>query len=93
VLEAADELGVDKHQVGDSFRKQSHRNALEAEERALMLTQHISKRVQEPPFPNPRLQRLGASGRVGTYRAGGRKQLAPREEATTEKRGKRPPWK
>ena len=93
VLEAADELGVDKDQVVDAFRKQSHRNALEDAERALMLTQHISRSVPEPPFPNPNLQRVKASGRVGTYGAGGRKQFVPRPEATAEKGRRRPQWK
>jgi hypothetical protein len=93
VLEAADELGVDKHQVVDEFRKQSHRNALEDAERALLLTQHISRSVQEPPFPNPRLQKVGASGRVGTYGGGGQKAFLARPEAAAPKKAKRPSWK
>jgi hypothetical protein len=59
VLEAADELGVDKHEVVDDFRRQSHRNSLEDAERASMLTQHISKQVPEPPFPHPEGKHLG----------------------------------
>ena len=83
-LEAADELGVDKEQVVDGFRRQSHRNALEDAERALMLTQHISKQVPEPPFPNPQLQRVKASG-TG-------KLFIPRDRPLQTKR-RRPAWK
>ena len=92
VLEAADELGVDKDQVVDAFRKQSHRNALEDAERALMLTQHISKQVPEPPFANPSLQRVKASGRVGSYGAGGQKAFVARGQEVPAKR-RRPSWK
>ena len=96
VLEAADELGVDKDPVLDDFRRQSHRNALEDAQRASMLTQHIGSSIPEPPFPNPRLQRVKASGRVGSYGAGGQKAFLPREQGpmeTTTTRRRRPPWK
>jgi hypothetical protein len=58
----------------------------------LMLTQHISSSVPEPPFPNPRLQRVKASGRLGTYGAGGQKAFLARPEVAATKRT-RPPWK
>jgi hypothetical protein len=92
VLEAADELGLDKDQIVDGFRKQSHRNALEDAERAALLSQHIGKQVPEPPFPNPRLQRVKASSRVGIY-GGGQKAFLDRREATATTKRTRPPWK
>jgi hypothetical protein len=91
VLEAADELGLDKDEVVDGFRRQSHRNALEDAQRAALLSQHIGKQVPEPPFPNPRLQRVKATSRVGTF-GGGQKAFLGRREATSTKRT-RPPWK
>jgi len=81
VLEAADELGVDKHQVVDGFRRQSHRNALLDAERASMLTQHISKQVPEPPFPHPGQLQQGGKG-VGTYR-GKQKAFMPTSEGAS----------
>jgi len=53
VLEAADELGMDRHQVVDGFRKQSHRNSLEDAERAVMRSGLIGKQIPEPPFKCP----------------------------------------
>jgi hypothetical protein len=93
VLEAADELGVDKDQVVDAFRRQSHRNALQDAERASLLTQHISKQVPEPPSPNPQLQRVKASGRVGSYGGGGQKAFLARPEVAANTKRSRPPWK
>ena len=92
VLEAADELGVDKDQVVDDFRRQSYRNALLNAERSSLLTQYMSKRVPEPPFPNPRLQRVKASGRVGNY-GGGQKAFVPRRQEVTVTKRDRPSWK
>jgi hypothetical protein len=92
VLEAADELGVDKDQVVDDFRRPSHRNALEDAQRASMLTQHIGSSIPEPPFPNPRLQRVKASGRVGSY-GGGQKAFLPRQQEVGTTKRSRPPWK
>jgi hypothetical protein len=97
VLKAADELGVDKDQVVDGFRKRSHRSALEDAERASRLTQHISRSVPEPPFPDPRLQRVKASrGSVGAY-GGGQKALVPNTQSalpkTPQSKRRRPSWK
>src|SRR5215213_7343945 len=52
-LEAADELGMDSHQLVDAFRKQSHRNSLEDAERAVMRSGLIGKQIPEPPFKCP----------------------------------------
>jgi hypothetical protein len=81
VLEAADELGIDKHQVVDSFRKQSHRNALEDAERASLLSQHIGSQIPQPPFARPSAPREGRD-----------KLLIPRER-TIQTKGRRPAWK
>jgi hypothetical protein len=81
VLEAADELGVDKDQVVDGFRKQSHRNALEDAERASMLTQLIGSQIPQPPFARPSRPREGRD-----------KLLIPRERSMRTK-GRRPSWK
>ncbi len=59
VLEAADELGVDKHSVVDPFRKERHHESLQSAEHAQRLTQLIGKQVPEPPFKRP------GSGRGG----------------------------
>ena len=82
VLEAADELGVDKDQVVDGFRKQSHRNALEDAERASMLTQLIGSQIPQPPFARPSRPREGRD-----------KLLIPRERSMQTKGRRRPSWK
>jgi len=81
VLEAADELGVDKNQVVDDFRRPSHRNALEDAERASRLTQLIGSRIPQPPFARPARPREGRD-----------KLLIPRERSVQTK-GRRPSWK
>ncbi len=81
VLEAADELGVDKHQVVDGFRKESHRNALLDAERASMLTQLIGSQIPQPPFARPSRPREGRD-----------KLLIPRERSVQTK-ARRPSWK
>ena len=81
VLEAADELGVDKHQVVEGFRKQSHRNALSDSERASMLTQLIGSQIPQPPFARPSRPREGRD-----------KLLIPRERSMQTK-GRRPAWR
>ena len=95
VLEAADEIGIDKHQVVDAFRKQSHRNALSDAERASILTQHISKRVPEPPFPHP--DKVAQGGKdIGTYRSRPPAFVPNRGTAPAKQFGKgsrRRPWK
>ena len=82
VLEAADELGLDKNQVVDGFRKQSHRNALEDAERASMLTQLIGSQIPQPPF-----------GRPSRPRERRDKLLIPRERSMQTKGRRRPSWK
>ena len=85
VLEAADELGLDRHQIVDGFRKQSHRNSLEDAERALMRTQLIGKQIQEPPFQRP----SSSPGRT----SGGGKLLIPRGGSTPIQTKRRPSWR
>ena len=63
VLEAADELGMDRHQVVDGFRKQSHRNSLEDAERAVMRSGLIGKQIPEPPFKRP-VDRTPGAGKL-----------------------------
>jgi hypothetical protein len=85
VLEAADELGLDRHQIVDSFRKQSHRNALEDTERAVMRSGLIGKQIQEPPFKRP----SSSPGRT----SGGGKFLIPRERSTPIQSKRRSSWR
>jgi hypothetical protein len=62
-LEAADELGMVRHQIVDGFRKQSHRNSLEDAERAVMRSGLIGKQIPEPPFKRP-VDRTPGAGKL-----------------------------
>jgi hypothetical protein len=86
VLEAADELGVDKHAAVDPFRKERHRESLECAERSERLTRLIGGRVPEPPFPRPGVGRERRSGALLVPHEGG-KLFASRGA------GGRPTWK
>lgn len=94
VLDAADELGVDRHSVVDPFRKDRHRESLERAEHAERLTSLIGGKVPEPPFAKP-----GERKRVpGQYGHGSGALLLPGRETLapgTASRGKRrrSPWK
>ena len=83
VLEAADELGMDRHRVVDTFRKQSHRNSLEDAARASILTQHIAKHIPEPPFKRP----------VGRTPGGPGKLFIPRGRPISIQTKRRPSWR
>jgi hypothetical protein len=64
VLMAADELGVDTSQVVDGFRKERHRNSLEAAQRAERVADLIGTRIKvEPPFPRPGSRAARVAGR------------------------------
>ena len=94
VLDAADELGIDRHSVVDSFRKDRHRDSLERAEHAERLAGLIGGKVPEPPFARP-----GERKRVpGQYGAGSGALLVPGRETLapgTASKGKRrrAPWK
>ena len=89
VLEAADELGVDKHAVVDSFRKERHHESLERAQLAARLTDLIGGKVPEPPFTKPGegFPRGGGS----EPRRGSGALLIPRGPKTGS--GRRPPWR
>jgi hypothetical protein len=90
----ADELGVDRHSVGDGFRKDRHRKSLERAEHTSRLAELIGGKVPEPPFAKPderrRVPRQYGRG-SGALLLPGRETLAP----GTASRGKRrrAPWK
>jgi hypothetical protein len=77
VLTACDEFGVDVDSVVDDFRKERHRELLEDSQRAELLTNHIGKRVPEPPFKPPAgtTRSLTALG-VGASGPGGRRRAS-----------------
>lgn len=92
VLDAADELGVDRHSVVDLFRKDRHRESLERAEHAERLVGLIGGKVPEPPFARP-----GERRRVpGQYGAGSGALLVPGRETLSPNaspRRRRAPWK
>jgi hypothetical protein len=94
VLDAADELGVDRHSVIDAFRKERHRESLERAEHNERLASLIGGKVPEPPFAKP-----GERKRVpGQYGHGSGALLLPGRETLapgTALRGKRrrAPWR
>lgn len=92
VLDAADELGIDRHSVVDSFRKDRHRDSLERAEHAERLVSLIGGKVPEPPFAKP-----GERKRVpGQYGHGSGALLLPGRETLapgTSPRRRRAPWK
>jgi hypothetical protein len=94
VLDAADELGVDRHSVVDSFRKDRHRESFERAQHNERLASLIGGKVPEPPFAKP-----GERKRVpGQYGHGSGALLLPGRETLapgTASRGKRrrAPWK
>ncbi len=91
VLEAAEELGVDRHAVVDGYRKDRHRESFERAEHYGRLTDLIGGGVPEPPFAKP------GSGRGSDFHAGGSKAIfLEREraaEGTGRRSGRRPQWK
>ena len=92
VLDAADELGVDRHSVVDSFRKDRHRESFEWAAHAERLAGLIGGKVPEPPFAKP-----GERKRVpGRYGAGAGALLLPGRpaaEGPSRRQGRRAPWK
>ena len=90
VLDAADELGVDKHAVVDGYRKERHRESLERAEHSERLVGLIGGGVPEPPFGRPG----AARGRGSEPRRGSSTILLEGRDPTpiVPTRG-RPPWK
>ena len=89
VLEAADELGMDKHEIVDGFRKDRHRESFDRAAQAERLTTLIGGKVPEPPFGKP-----GQRKRVpGQYGRGSGAVLVGRERGVSAGTRRRPPWK
>jgi hypothetical protein len=90
VLAAANELGIDADAIVDAFRKDRHHEALERAEHCARLTQHISTRAPEPPFPRP------GARRGSDFHTGRTNSFLPARERTVEgpgrSSGRRPPW-
>ena len=94
LLDAADELGIDRHSVVDGFRKDRHRESLERAQHVERLAGLIGGKVPGPRFARPgeRKRESGQYGRgSGALLVPGREMPAP----GTASRGtrKRAPWK
>jgi hypothetical protein len=91
VLDAADELGVSRHEVVDGFRKDRHRESLEHAERFARLADVIGGKAPEPPFARPGTGRGSDfhTGRAGTLLASDRQPSAGAAPRTK----RRPAWK
>lgn len=94
VLEAADELGMDKHSIVEGFRKDRHRESLERAQHNERLLDLIGGKVPEPPFAKPDARRGRGSNEPrrgsGALLLPGREPLTPGAASRSKRR---PPWK
>jgi hypothetical protein len=93
VLDACDELGMDKHAIVEPFRKDRHRESLERAQHSERLAGLIGGEAPPPPFGKPGVSR----GRGSEPRRGSGALLLPGRETLTagsaSRSGRRPPWK
>ena len=91
VLDAADELGLDKHAIVEPFRKDRHRESLERAAHSERLVGLIGGKVPEPPFSKPGAVR---GGRGSELRRGSSTILLPGNRTLVSGPSRqRPPWR
>jgi hypothetical protein len=90
VLDAADELGMDRHAIVEPFRKERHRESLGRAEHCERLVGLIGGKVPEPPFSKPG----AARGRGSEPRRGSSTILLQGRDSTPiVPTRRRAPWK
>ena len=90
VLDAADELGMDKHAIVEPFRKERHHESFGRAEHCERLVGLIGGKVPEPPFSKPG----AARGRGSEERRGSSTLLLPgRDPTPIVGTRRRAPWK
>ena len=90
VLDACDELGMDKHSIVEPFRKDHHRESFERAGHAERLVGLIGGKVPEPPFGRPG----AARGRGSEPQRGSSTILLPGNRTVMSGPSRqRPPWR